>query len=143
MDDATPLLAESTPLFVDDAPLGAERKRTSFAVRYRSAHKCVGSKSALLILVCSFTVGLWTAIFLNPDVYLTSFTTIYTLAGYGFVAFVLCFFPLAGCLADTYGRHDMVVMSMLLMLISVPLLIVILPLGLIDTYVGLAGSLLI
>ena len=104
---------------------------------YGSAHKCVSSKSALLILVCSFIVGVWYGITLNPDVYLKMFTMVYTLAAYGFVAVVLCFFPLAGCLADTYGRHDMVVMSMLLMLISVPLLIVIPPLGLIDTYVTL------
>ena len=59
---------------------------------------------------------------LNPDVYTRNF---YALAGYGFVAIVFCFFPLAGFLADVkYGRYKMVVRSLCLIFPSVLLLAV-------------------
>ena len=94
-------------------------------LRYKTTRKCVNSKSALLILFWSFIVGLWNGVMLNPDLYLRNFTIIYTLTVYGLVAFVFCFFPLAGFLADVkYGRYKMVVRSLCLLLIRVFLLVV-------------------
>ena len=62
---------------------------------------------------------------LNPDVYTRNFIFIYALVGYGFVAIVFCFFPLAGFLADVkYGRYKMVVRSLCLIFPSVLLLAV-------------------
>ena len=94
-------------------------------LRYKTTRKCVSSKSALLILLWSFIVGLWNGVALNPDLYLRNFTLIYTLAGYGVVAFVFCFLPLAGFLADVkYGRYKMVVRSLCFLLITISLLVV-------------------
>ena len=108
---------EATPLLV---------KKTSSTwwsrcvLRYKTTRKCVSSKSALLILFWSFILGLWNGVALNPDLYLRNFTTIYTLAGYGFVALVFCFFPLAGFLADVkYGRYKVVVRSLCIFLICI------------------------
>jgi peptide/histidine transporter 3/4 len=59
---------------------------------------------------------------LNPDLYMRSFVIIFTLAGYGFVAMIMCCFPLAGILADIrYGRYRTVVGSVFLVLITEPL----------------------
>ena len=111
---------ESTPLLV---------KKTSSTwwsrcvLRYKTTRKCVSSKSALLILFWSFVLGLWNGVALNPDRYLRNFTHIYILGGYGLVAIVFCFFPLAGFLADVkYGRYKMVVTSLCLLLITVSLI---------------------
>ena len=94
-------------------------------LRYKTTRKCASSKSALLILFWSFVVGLWNGLVLNPDLYLRNFTLIYALAGYGFVALVFCFFPLAGFLADVkYGRYKMVTRSLCFLLITIPLLAV-------------------
>ena len=96
-------------------------------LRYKTTRKCVSSKAALLILFWSFVLGLWNGVALNPDLYVRNFITSYTLASYGFVALVFCFFPLAGFLADVkYGRYKMVTRSLCCVLITVPLLAVIL-----------------
>ena len=87
----------------EDTPL---LQRHALLLRYTTTRKCVSSKSALLILLWSFVLGLLNGLFLNPDVYLSSFTMSFTLAGYVWVALILCFYPLAGLLADTkWGRY--------------------------------------
>ena len=58
---------------------------------------------------------------LNPDLYLRTFTIIYALAGYGFVALVFCFFPFAGFLADVkYGRYKVVVTTLSAFIVLAP-----------------------
>ena len=118
----------TTPLLVKNSSTWWSR----CVLRYKTTRKCVSSKSALLILLWSFIVGLWNGVALNPDLYLRNFTLIYTLACYGVVAFVFCFFPLAGFLADVkYGRYKMVVRSLCFLLITISLLVV--------TAVGIGG----
>ena len=83
---------------------------SSISLRYSITRKCVSSRSAVLILVWSFALGLWNGIALNPDLYVWNFVKIYSPAAYGFVAILLCFFPLAGFLADVkYGRYKTVI----------------------------------
>ena len=113
----------------ETAPLLVKKTSSTWwsrcVLRYKTTRKCVSSKSALLILFWSFVLGLWNGVALNPDLYLRNFTTIYALAGYGFVAYVFCFFPLAGFLADVeYDRYKMVVRSLCLLLITIPLHVV-------------------
>ena len=110
----------------EDTPLLVKTSWWSRCVlRYKTTRKCVSSKSALLILCWSFAFGLWNGMALNPDVYTRYFVFIYALTGYGFVAIVFCFFPLAGFLADVkYGRYKMVVRSLCLISPSVLLLAV-------------------
>ena len=87
-------------------------------LRYKTTRKCVSSKSALLILFWSLVFG-----GANPDLFSRDYTYIYSLAGYGLLAILFCFFPLAGFLADVkYGRYKVVVRSMYLILISYPTL---------------------
>ena len=125
------LSTEQLPVVTDEAtPLLVKTSSTWWSrcvLRYKTTRKCVSSKSALLILFWSFIAGLWNGVAFNPDAYLTSFIVIYiyTLAGYGFVALVFCFFPLAGFLADVkYGRYKMVTRSLCLFFISIPLFMV-------------------
>ena len=107
------------------APLLLKKTSSSwlsrYVRRYKTTRKCVSSKSALLILFWIFILDLWNGVALNPDLYLRNFPTIFTLASYGFVALVYCFFPVAGFLADVkYGRHKVVVGSLSVFLVSVP-----------------------
>ena len=114
-DEATPPLVKKT----------SSTWWSRCVLRYKTTRKCVSSKSALLILFWSFILGLWNGVALNPDLYLRNFTLIPTLAGYGFVAIVFCFFPLAGFLADVKcGRYKMVVRSLSVLLISILLIAV-------------------
>ena len=114
-DETTPLLVKKT----------SSTWWSRCVLKCKTTRKCVSSKSALVILFWCFGLGLWNGLALNPDLYLRNFTLIYTLAGYGFVALVFCFFPLAGFLADVkYGRYKMVVRSLCLLLITIPLLVV-------------------
>ena len=95
-----------------------------YVLRYRNTRKCVSSKAALLILSWSFMTGLWYGLALNPDVYLRNFLSGYSLIGYGITGIVLCFFPLAGYLADVkYGRYKIIIRSLFIELISLPSLI--------------------
>ena len=107
---------EHTPLVVSSFPL---------ARRYRSSRKCVSSKAALLILVWSFVIGLLGGMLLNPEIIATSFFNYYTqLLMYGGIAFVTCFFPLAGILADIrFGRYKSIITSIYLVPLSLLLLI--------------------
>ena len=114
-DEATPLLVKKT----------SSTWWSGCVLRYKTTRKCVSSKSALLILFWSFIAGLWNGVAFNPDALLRSIIHIYALAGYGFVALVFCFFPLAGFLADIkYGRYKMVIRSLYTLLISVPLFLI-------------------
>ena len=59
----------------EDTPLLVKANWWSRCVlRYKTTRKYVSSKSALLILCWSFTLGLWNGMALNPDVYLRNFT---------------------------------------------------------------------
>ena len=78
--------------------------------RYSITRKCVSSRSAVLILIWSFALGLWNGIALNPDLFVLNLVRSYIPAIYGFAAILLCFFPLAGFLADVkYGRYKTVI----------------------------------
>ena len=115
-DEAAPLLVKKT----------SSTWWSRCVLRYKTTRKCVSSKSALLILFWSFAAGLWNGVALNPDLYVRNFTFIYTLAGYGIVALVFCFSPLAGFLADVkYGHYKMVVRSLCLVLITILLFAVV------------------
>ena len=94
------------------------------AQRYRAARKCVCSKAGLLVLFWSFVVGLANGMLLNdnPDLYLRITTVVYALGAYGFSALILCFFPLAGFLADIkWGRYKTVIGSLSTVLASLVL----------------------
>ena len=90
--------------------------------RYRSCHKCVSSNSAILILFWSFSVSLiynsisegrnYGISLLVPAKYYPSL--------YASESFIMCFYPLAGFLADTrYGRFRMINRSSQLLLLSI------------------------
>ena len=107
---------EHTPLVVSSFPL---------ARRYRSTRKCVSSKAALLILVWSFVIGLLGGMMLNPEIITTTFFNYFLqLLIYGSIAFVTCFFPLAGISADIrFGRYKTIITSIYVVLLSLFLLI--------------------
>jgi peptide/histidine transporter 3/4 len=116
----------------EKAPLLSKRRGSGpswlrlMVMRYRSSRKCVSSKAALLILVWNFAVSFVSALTLNPDLYFRLLNYFIVLSAYGCAAFLFCFFPLAGLLADLkYGRYKTVVASLLLMLISISVLLVI------------------
>ena len=118
---------ETTPLLVKKTGSSINSWWSRCVLRYKTTRKCVSSKSALLILFWCFVLGLWNGLALYPDLYVRNFTVVLALVGYVFVAFVFCFFPLAGFLADVkYGRYKMVVRSLCLLLIAIPLFVVVL-----------------
>ena len=108
----------------------------SLRVRYRRTRKCITSKAALIILLWSFAVSLVYSIVFNPDIYVQVFSFLYIWAGlipYGVVPIVLCFFPLAGFLADTkFGRYKTVTVS--LYIIMPPMVLLVVAEGLIIPY---------
>ena len=126
---------EGTPLVVKNS---ASSCWSRYVLRYRNTRKCVSSKAALLILLWTFIIGLWKAIALTPNVYFQNFyqtlnkslLSWWLLGGYGFVAIVFCFFPLAGFLADVkYGRYKITIRSLFIVLISIPFFIVLMLIG--------------
>ena len=91
--------------------------------RYRRSHKCVSSKAAILVLCWSFSVSLIHNCIIEGINYLfiTSIIPVehYPLL-YAFESLVMCFYPLAGFLADTrYGRFKMISRSSQLLLLSI------------------------
>ena len=107
----------------EDTPLLPGRRRSWLAMRYGNTRKCVSNKAALLILLWSFVVGLWGAMLLNPEMYLSILAFIYSFATYGVVVIFTCFSPLAGILADIkFGRYKTVVTSLFIVLLAVLLL---------------------
>ena len=83
--------------------------------RYRRSHKCVSSRAVILVLCWSFSVNLmYNSIFEGADYLFTTFfddliSVRYYFILYAFQSFIMCFYPLAGFLADTkYGRFKMI-----------------------------------
>ena len=110
---ATPLIQrEDRDSLIPSPVQGAAR---SLRVRYRRTRKCITSKAALITLLWSLAVLLVYSIVLNPDIYVQVFSPLTIWGGlipYGIVPIVLCFFPLAGFLADTkFGRYKTVTVS--------------------------------
>ena len=103
----------------EDTPLLPRRTRSWLAMRYGNTRKCVSNKAALLILLWSFVVGLLSAMFLSPEMYLRMFERSYSLVAYGVVVIFTCFFPLAGIFADIkFGRYKTVVTSLFIVLLA-------------------------
>ena len=89
---------------------------------YRSGHKCVSSNSVILILFWSFSVSLIYNIIFTGVNY--SFSILVPAKYYPYLyaseSFIMCFYPLAGFLADTkYGRFRMINRSSQLLLLSI------------------------
>ena len=114
--------AGDLPVFTnhdEDTPLLPRRTRSWLAMRYATTRKCVSNKAALLILLWSFVVGLLSAMFLSPEMYLRMFESSLSLAAYGVVVVFTCFFPLAGIIADIkFGRYKTVVNSLFIVLLA-------------------------
>ena len=91
--------------------------------RFRRSHKCVSSKAVILVLFWSFSVSLINnCVFEGIDYLLITVNTSvrYYSFFYAFESLVLCFYPLAGFLADTkYGRFQMIGRSSQLLLLSI------------------------
>ncbi len=108
-------VGEDTPL-IEEGP----SRMSVWARRYRTTHKCVSSKAALLILLWSCPVGLMYGLGVNYILLLSGNNTQDALIVYGTVAFIWSFFPLAGFLADVkFGRYKTVLYSSLAILIGV------------------------
>ena len=88
--------------------------------RYRSTDKFIRSKAAILIMILVFFLGLlfwgdhlYTAISIQK-LYLRYYPVVYALGG-----LPLCFYPLAGMLADNkYGRYKTIVASLFILLVT-------------------------
>ena len=90
--------------------------------RCKSSHKCVNAKAVVIVLFWSFSVSLiHNGIFGGANFLFTTLplqVEYYPLL-YAFESFVLCFYPLAGFLADTkYGRFKMISKSSQMLLLS-------------------------
>ena len=106
-------------------------KLSLWARRYRSSYKCVSSKAGLLVLLWTFLVITTYGLIFNRAGYMVSIslffdlfefsnlagkasviTALYTMSGA-----ILCFYPLAGYLADNkFGRYKTVIRSLYVLL---------------------------
>ena len=124
VDPATPLIQREDRNSLRPVQ-GAAR---SLRVRYRRTRKCITSKAALIILLWSLAVSLVYSIVFNPDIYVQVFSHYAAWVGlipYGVVPTILCFFPLAGFLADTkFGRYKTVTVSLYIIMPPMALLVV-------------------
>ena len=85
--------------------------------RYRSAYICISSKAALLTLIWSFVASTASQLLIQPENYTYLVPAKLLSLIYVGNAFVLCFYPLAGLLADNkFGRYNSVVWSLYVML---------------------------
>ena len=95
---------------------------TSIWAERSSGHKCVSSKAALLCLIWSFSLGLLNAIIFQLGNFIAgmeSVSSIFLACAYAFNAIILCFYPLAGFLADIKcGRFKAIMRSSQLLLLS-------------------------
>ena len=130
----------------ESALLPGRTRRGWLAQRYRNTRKCVSSKAALLILTWSFLVGLLVNLVLILDSYIKillfagEIGNIIIILSCGIAAFLFCFFPLAGFLADIKcGRFKVVTRSLLLIVFSL-MAFIFQPIAVICLYVGLIGS---
>ena len=125
-DPATPLIQREDR----DSLRPVQGAARSLRVRYRRTRKCITSKATLIVLLWSLAVSLVYSIVFNPDIYVQIFSNIYSifwigLIPYGIVPIVLCFFPLAGFLADTkFGRYKTVTVSLYIIMPPMALLVV-------------------
>ena len=89
--------------------------------RYGRSCKCLSSKAAILILFWSFSVSLiHNAIFepMNLSQHVIRIPLLFYPFLYAFKALIMCFYPLAGFLADTkYGRFKVITRSSHLLLL--------------------------
>ena len=121
--DGTDSRGENTPL------LGTSNSQkpscySKVKSKFKSRRCCLcSSKAALIILVWNMIVSFGLTAFLDPSLYIIAFSNNGNLidwfielvmgASYGASAFLLLFYPLAGCLADIrWGRHKTVVNSL-------------------------------
>ncbi len=98
--------------------------------RYQNSHKFIKSKAALLVLVWSLCMNLLYGLQFQPDTLITLFKIpSYYYAIFGGNAFLLCFYPLAGYLADNkFGRYKTILTSLevLLFFLGISIIMVIL-----------------
>ena len=91
--------------------------------RYRGTHKCVSSKAILLVLFWSFSVSLIHNCIFEGGHFLSNVFHLpveYSPILFALESLVMCFYPLAGFLADTkYGRFKMISRSSQLLLLSI------------------------
>ena len=123
-DPATPLIQREDR----DSLRPVQGAARSLRVRYRRTRKCITSKATLIVLLWSLAVSLVYSVVFNPDIYVQIFSSSISWAGlipYGIVPIVLCFFPLAGFLADTkFGRYKTVTVSLYIIMPPMALLVV-------------------
>ena len=123
-DPATPLRQREDK----DSLRPVQGAARSLRVRYCRTRKCITSKAAIIILLWSLAVSLVYSIGFNPDIYVQvfSFNSIWGgLIPYVVVPIILCFFPLAGFLADTkFGRYKTVTVSLYIIMPPMVLLVV-------------------
>ena len=103
--------------------------------KYRLSHRCVTSKSALIMLFWSFIVGLIFGIVYQMVVFRkknnivnTEFYDVNQIKAYSAIALLYGFYPLVGCLADLkFGRYKTVIRSVYMLIavlfITIPILV--------------------
>ena len=114
---------ESTPLINRHFKSRTTYERLSLWMRrYRRSHKCVSSKVIILILCWSFSVSLINNYIIQGGGFIYASVDIpvkYFFLTYLSESLVMCFYPLAGFLADTkYGRFKMIIKSSQILLLS-------------------------
>ena len=111
---------EGTPLLGNEMQRASVRMRPKF--RCRRQRCCLTSKAAILILLWNLIIVTGLGSFLDPNYFNTmatdddddwDFTTVLKAGIYSALAFLLLFYPLAGCLADIrWGRYKTVIYSL-------------------------------
>ena len=102
--------------------------------KYHLSHRCVTSKSALIMLFWSFIVGLMFGIvyqlvvFRKNNIANTGFYDVNQIDAYSVIALLYGLYPLAGCLADLkLGRYKTVIRSVYMLIavlfITIPILV--------------------
>ena len=91
-------------------------RRSEWMKRYRNSSKCITSEAGLISLVWSFAAGTIYGMAYNPSnfIYLSSsFASTVILIAFIGSAIILCFYPLAGFLADNkIGRYKTIIRSL-------------------------------
>ena len=124
--------------------LNGQTKKSEWMKRYRNTSKCITSKSGLISLVWSFAVGTIYGIAYQPSNFMFMFRgrigMVMPLA-FGCSAIILCFYPLAGFLADNkIGRYKTIIRSLQILFGCFIIgIISILPSALLLVYGGDAG----
>ena len=91
-------------------------RRSKWIKRYRNSSKCITSKAGLIGLVWSYAAGTIYGMAYNPSnfIFIPYFqVTFIVLVAFIGSAFILCFYPLAGFLADNkIGRYKTIIRSL-------------------------------